>query len=135
MNKIKCFYPNFKSKCFTMSYDDGVIQDVRFINYLNEYGIKATFNLNSGLFSLLKFRDGVDNSRLSLNDVKKLYNGHEIASHSLYHFHLERLNYEENFTQIEKDINNLKEIFNQNIFGFVYPYGTYSNDTIDVLKN
>ena len=41
----KLLYPGGKKKVFTVSYDDGVIQDVRFVKLLNKYGIKGTFNL------------------------------------------------------------------------------------------
>ena len=42
-------FPGGKQKAFTMSYDDGVTQDERLIAYMNQYGIKGTFNLNAGL--------------------------------------------------------------------------------------
>ena len=45
---------NGKKKALTFSYDDGVTQDVRLIKILNRYGLRATFNLNSGLLG----RDG-----------------------------------------------------------------------------
>ena len=41
-----------KNKAVTFSYDDGVLQDVRTIEILNKYGLKATFNINSGLLGL-----------------------------------------------------------------------------------
>ncbi len=44
-NMEKLLYPGGKKKVFTVSYDDGVIQDVRFVKLLNKYGIKGTFNL------------------------------------------------------------------------------------------
>lgn len=40
---------NGKKKAFTLSYDDGVTQDVRLIEMFNKYNLKATFNLNSEL--------------------------------------------------------------------------------------
>ena len=40
---------NGKLKAVTFSYDDGVTQDKRLIEIFNKYGLKATFNLNSGL--------------------------------------------------------------------------------------
>lgn len=134
MKNIKICYPGFKNKCFTLSYDDGVLQDIPFLEMINLYGAKCTFNLNSGLFGQIKYRNGNNNSRLSLDEIEKLYFGHEIASHSLYHFHLENLSYEDNWYQISKDINNLENIFNIKINGFVYPFGKYSLDTINVLK-
>ena len=38
-----------KMKAITFSYDDGVTQDQRLISLFNKYGLKGTFNLNSGL--------------------------------------------------------------------------------------
>ena len=37
-----------KSKVLTLSYDDGVVQDIRFIEILDKYGLKGTFNINTG---------------------------------------------------------------------------------------
>ena len=44
----KC-YPGGKPKAFSLSYDDGVEQDLRFVDLLNRYGLRGTFNLNSQL--------------------------------------------------------------------------------------
>ena len=41
---------NGKNKAFTFSFDDGVLQDIRFIELINKYGLKCTFNLNSEFF-------------------------------------------------------------------------------------
>ena len=41
---MKIIYPSF---------DDGIIYDLRFIELLNKYGLKATLNLNSGLESFV----------------------------------------------------------------------------------
>ena len=41
---------NGKKKAITFSFDDGVTQDIRTIEILDKYGLKATFNLNSGKF-------------------------------------------------------------------------------------
>ena len=38
-------FPNFRKKAVTLSYDDGVIYDKRLMRILDEYGLKATFNL------------------------------------------------------------------------------------------
>ena len=40
---------NGKMKALTFSYDDGTLQDRRLVEIFNKYGLKATFNLNSGL--------------------------------------------------------------------------------------
>ena len=36
-------------KIFILSFDDGTVYDKRFVELLNKYDIRATFNLNSGL--------------------------------------------------------------------------------------
>ena len=43
---------NGKLKAVTFSYDDGVTQDIRFIEMLDRYGLKGTFNINSELLGL-----------------------------------------------------------------------------------
>ena len=42
-------FPGNRPKAFTLSYDDGVVQDIRFMEILNRNGLKCTFNLNSEL--------------------------------------------------------------------------------------
>ena len=37
------------SKFVTFSFDDGIEQDTRFVEMLNTYGFKATFNINTGI--------------------------------------------------------------------------------------
>ena len=49
MNKEYLLFPGFKKRALTLSYDDGVMQDIRFIEILNKYNLKCTFNLNSEL--------------------------------------------------------------------------------------
>ena len=39
---------NGKMKAVTFSYDDCVLQDKRLIEILDKYGLKCTFNINSG---------------------------------------------------------------------------------------
>ena len=44
-------FPGFRRKALTLSYDDGVEQDIRLIEIMNKHGLKGTFNLNSGLYA------------------------------------------------------------------------------------
>lgn len=41
-------YPGFLTKAVTLSFDDGYNDDKKMVALLNEYGIKCTFNINSG---------------------------------------------------------------------------------------
>lgn len=40
---------NGKKKAVTFSYDDGIVYDKHLVEILNKYGLKCTFNLNSGV--------------------------------------------------------------------------------------
>ena len=44
-------FPEGRDRALTLSYDDGVEQDIRLIDILDKHGIKATFNLNSGRYA------------------------------------------------------------------------------------
>lgn len=78
-----------KMKAVTFSFDDGVVQDVRLIEMLNKYGLKATFNINSGKFGIKDtiVRNGrsVCHDRISECDICRAYEGHEVAAHTLTH--------------------------------------------------
>lgn len=70
-------FPGGKAKAVTLSYDDGVIEDVRFCDTITKAGLKCTFNLNS-----FKMRN-----TFTPEQVKELYLdcGHEVAVHGLWH--------------------------------------------------
>ena len=44
-------FPEGKDKALTLSYDDGVWADKRFIETINRGGLKCTFNINSEGFA------------------------------------------------------------------------------------
>lgn len=47
---MKMILKDGKTKVLTLSYDDGVVQDIRLIEIMNKYGLKGTFNINSGMY-------------------------------------------------------------------------------------
>ncbi len=114
-------------KAVTFSYDDGTLQDERLCNLFRKYNIRATFNINSGNFSkpceLIREGRRVDHTKLSVEDALRVYDGFEIASHTLTHPNLDKMSEEEIIYEITEDVKNLSEIFNREISGFVYPGG------------
>lgn len=134
--KVTKLFTDGKKRCVTLSYDDGVIQDIRLVKLMNQYGLKGTFNLNTGLQGQIKFRDGIDNSRLDLKEYKSLYKGHEISLHTEYHPHLELLPYDRIVEEIRVNRKKLKKIFKlKRIPGFAYPFGTYNDVVLKTLKD
>ncbi|MDR0400190.1 MAG: polysaccharide deacetylase family protein [Treponema sp.] len=127
-------FPEGKTKALTLSYDDGVEQDRKLVEILNRYGIKAAFNLNSGIQTgaggwVNKDIAGRDLpiKRMNVRGLRELYAGHEIAVHGLTHPRLENLDEETVLNELEQDRLNLERIFGAGICGMAYPYGTFND--------
>ena len=129
-------FPNGKMKALTLSYDDGVEQDIKLLEILNRYGIKAAFNLNSGIQTgASRFVKGeITVKRLNISVLPEIYKGHEIAVHTLTHPRLETHDEETVINEIGQDKINLERIFNTKIHGMAYPFGTYNDDVVKLVK-
>lgn len=117
-----------KMKAVTFSYDDGVTQDVRLLELFNKYGLKATFNINSGLLgqqaTLKPEGIEVNHSKVSPADVKVIYEGHEIAAHTVTHPTLTAVTDDrEIIRQVEEDRLALSALCGYEVTGFAYPGG------------
>lgn len=125
-----------KLKVLTLSYDDGVVQDIRLMDIMDKYGLKGTFNISSGLYIP---EDAVREryyGRMKLSEAKKLYvnSGHEIAIHALTHPFLEKLDSTEVIYEITEDRKNLENQYGTIVKGMAYPFGTYSKEVVDILE-
>ncbi len=133
--------PDIKNKAVTLSFDDGVTQDIRFIEILNKYNIKSTFNLNSGMlgaeFELEVKGKRVNHANIALEDVRRVYDGHEVAGHTVTHPFLPDLKEEEIITQVENDRIALSEIVGYEVTGFAYPGGgvNFNRRVADVIRD
>ena len=130
-------YPNGKKKAFNITYDDGVLQDERFVALLNRYGIKGTFNLNSQLMQeefCWTHPNGMPVRRLSPERAKALYQGHEIASHTLTHPYMHELSDEELYRQLKCDKENLEALFGRKVAGFAVPFDYYDERIANCAK-
>lgn len=128
---IQKLYPGGRPKAFCISYNDGVLQDIRFVSLLNRYGLKCTFNLNSGLMRsqfTWTHESGLDISRLSESAALELYAGHEVASHTLTHPYMESLSRGDILFQLSTDRMNLENLFGREILGFAVPFLYYSDE-------
>lgn len=134
----KLLFQDGKKRALTLSYDDGTIHDRRLVDILNKYGIKCTFNLNSGLLGKVerKLVRGYDTdfSRITGEEVKTLYQGHEVASHTCTHPSFVDLPGSIGAAEVLKDRELLEALTGGIVRGFAYPYGAYNDRTETMLS-
>ena len=149
---------NGKLKAVTFSMDDYVPQDLRFMEILDKYGLKCTFNVNTGAIGVdaerVAFLPGVVGGPIVVNGkechketVKKphlrvkdfdKFNRHEIAGHTLTHKVLTNLDDSTIEVQVEEDRLALERLTGRKIVGLAYPGGgkgpIYDERVAKVLK-
>lgn len=122
-------------KLISLSFDDGTIYDSRFIKLLNQYHLKATFNLNSGLGDYVWYDEQNHAIRRPLlQEVQAQYQGHEVASHTLTHPRLTELSQQELIRQIDDDILALRDIFQQPVGSFAVPFDVVTEEILKTIK-
>ncbi|GKX68237.1 polysaccharide deacetylase family protein [Inconstantimicrobium mannanitabidum] len=131
-------FPEGRAKALTLSYDDGVEQDIKLIDIMNKYGLKGTFNLNSGAYADegTVYPEGHIHRRMTEKQVTELYknSGHEVAVHALTHAFLDQLPTHVAIKEILEDRENLEKQFGTMVRGAAYPYGTMSDEVVEALK-
>ena len=124
-------FPGFKAKALTFSYDDGPVWDRKLIELMSKYSVKGTFNLNSHRFNF-----ALDNFDDIVKDQRELYlgSGNEVAIHTMGHFNLPQMDRGFAVRSIIRDRELLEEMFGVIIKGMAYPYGTYSDEVVEMCR-
>ena len=122
-------------KYFVFSIDDGTIYDETTIEIFNRYGIKGTFNLNSGLQDFVWYLGDLPIRRLPLYEYRSLYDGHEVASHTLTHPYLDQCPDDVVVREVSEDINNLEAIFEHEVKSFATPFETCGDREVWLISN
>lgn len=106
---------------FTMSCDDGDINDVTIANILDSLGLKATFYITV--------------ERVSNLDKKYYYalRNHEIGSHCVNHVDLTSSSTDVKY-ELSKSKEYLENKIGKKVTMFAYPWGRCSNSVINELK-
>ena len=134
---------NGKLKAVTFSIDDGCASDKRIVEIFNKYGIKGTFNINSGLLNtefVIRNEKGVvveTIPKIKAYEIKDVYAGHEVAAHTCTHPNLTELEEKEIIYQVEEDRKTLSSLVGYDVIGMAYPCGGTNNDkrVANVIRN
>ncbi len=145
-------------KYFAWSFDDGLEQDKRIIQILKKYGMGATFHLNSGLFGDKTYEGRIGNLgmtempaskyeakqrhflpyvphfRIPEKELRDVYQGFEIASHTVSHVNMGKCSEEERCRQVKQDVDTLSNLFHQQVTGFAFPYGAGAGKSRSALE-
>jgi len=125
-------FPGGKSKAVTLSYDDGIVEDLRFSDVITNAGLKCTFNLNSKVLR----KDGITDQQIQ---EKFLDRGHEVAVHGYLHTAPGCQRPIEGIKEVLYCRLELEERFDRMIRGMAYPdrgVKFFENDTsYEIIRN
>ncbi len=134
----RMLWPKGRRKAFTLSYDDGITQDIRLIELLNKYGVKATFNLNSGLFGekgvVAAGKKQVSHDKLKQEEISEVYQGHEIAAHGQYHECMVGMDIARCVEEVLESRKALERMEGKPITGFAYAFGAYDEVVLKAVE-
>ena len=130
-------FPGGTSKALTLSYDDGVLQDRRLVQMMNQYGVRGTFNLNSRILGRVDEMtlDGkkVDISTVTAEEAAGLYENHEIATHGAEHSALSGYG-SAGLLEVLDDRRTFESMVSYMVRGHAYPFGLYDENVVSMLQ-
>ena len=127
-------FPVGLDRALTFSSDDGVSPDQRLVAIFKKYGLKATFNINSDLFSPDDPDLPRNGTRLSAKEAVETYEGMEVAVHGAIHPFWDQMPQEAATYDIVRDRDNLEKLFHRIIRGSAAPYGVMGDKCKNALK-
>ncbi len=131
MSRTFLRFPEGKTKAITFSYDDGVTQDARLIDIFDKYGLKGTFNLNSGDFG--RYYNEYQ-TIVKAEEVKELYKNHEVAVHGFDHDWPTIMPKDRIMHELFVDRCNIEKASGQIVRGCAYPWGAFDDRTVEIEK-
>lgn len=142
-------------KFFTVSFDDGLEQDKKTLELMRKYGIRGTFNLNSGLLGQkgdIRYlgRYGIANAekdrhkggiwkyanadRIPADEIRQVYEGMELCTHGVHHMDMSKLTADELKEELLQDREALQRYTDLPVVGHAFPFGKSSRAAEQILK-
>lgn len=128
-NETFARFPNGLSKALTLSYDDGVQADKKLLALMDKYGLKGTFNLNSGV------EGKGSHNRMSKEETFDVFSNcsQEIALHGVKHLFLTKLSTPRGIDEILGDRKALESTYKRLVNGMAYAYGAFNEEIKNYL--
>lgn len=127
-------WPGGRKKCLTLSFDDGTVEDIRITQMLRDRGLRATFNLNTGLMGdrdrLDRGNYAVEHDKLPRDRISKAYEGFEVAIHGHTHAHLGRVPSSMAAYEIIRCKEELEQIVHEPVRGMAWPVSYRDPDLV-----
>jgi peptidoglycan/xylan/chitin deacetylase (PgdA/CDA1 family) len=123
--KIEMLFPEGKTKALILSYDDGRTEDRELVKLMNKYHLVGTFHLNSNKLSTATYLDK--------NEIKDLFNGHEVSVHSANHPNLPDISKIDVIYEILEDRKELEHLVGYPVRGMAYPFGNTNDAVIEAI--
>lgn len=129
-------FPQGKRIAVTTSFDDGHTFDRRIVAAFNQWGLKGTFNLNSGSLQR-KGKPAEEGNRIPLDasEIAEVFRGHEVAIHTVTHPWLDRLDPSQIALEVLEDRKALEDMVGYPVRGMAYPFGNYNKQVMEILRN
>ena len=123
-------WPGGKERAFTLSYDDGVLQDVRLTEIIKERGLRGTLNIPSGFLGEGHVHHISFDALCELISLGVI----EVAGHGETHPFYAYMDPPQVVRDLSNDRINLERATGGLVRGFALPNGSYNRDTLDCLK-
>lgn len=118
----------------TTSFDDGQTFDRRIVEAFNAWGLKGTFNLNSGKLQRRGVPAPDGRAYLDASEVAAVFAGHEVAIHTVTHPHLTWLDASQIVREVIDDRHALEDLVGYPVRGMAYPFGSHNRKVADLLR-
>jgi peptidoglycan/xylan/chitin deacetylase (PgdA/CDA1 family) len=123
---IEMLFPEGKSKVLILSFDDGNVADRHLVKLMNDYSLVGTFHLNSNKLGTKDY--------LRKEEVKNLYEGHEVSGHTANHPNLPDLSKPDVISEVLEDRKELERLVDYPVRGMSYPFGNTNDSVIELIS-
>lgn len=131
---MEFIYPNGKKQALTFSFDDNQDFDIRLIEIFDKYGMKCTFNLNSGTLGGTADQNSDGNVYVKPEEVKEVYKNHEVAVHGVEHKYIANLTDPMIVNEFMEDRKALEALTGKLVQGAAYAFGSHNERIMNILR-